>query len=67
MSTSEPSVFRQRHGRRERPKREMSIRAKRAKLEQLGYRTRHLSSAEVDEVLRAVEREQASGDWRSKL
>ena len=67
MSTSEPSVFRQRQGRRVRPKRDISIKEKRAQLERLGYRTRHLSSAEVDEVMRAVEREQASGDWRSKL
>jgi hypothetical protein len=38
-----------------------------AKLESLGYRTSHLSTLEVDELLKRLEVEQPSEDWRSKL
>jgi len=44
-----------------------STRNKRAKLESLGYSTSHLSSLEIDELLKRIEQEQSANDWRSRL
>jgi hypothetical protein len=41
--------------------------AKKAKLESLGYCTSHLSSLEIDELLKRVEPDRPATDWRSKL
>jgi hypothetical protein len=42
-------------------------RDKKAKLESLGYSTSHLSSLEIDELLKRIEHEQSAKDWRSRL
>ena len=44
-----------------------SIQVKKARLEQLGYRTAHLSSSQIDELTRCIEMEQPAAAWRSKL
>ena len=39
----------------------------RAKLEALGYRTGHLTAAEIEELVRQLEKEQPVTNWRVKL
>jgi hypothetical protein len=44
-----------------------ATRDKKAKLESRGYSTSHLSSLEIDELLKRIEQEQSASDWRSRL